>query len=326
VQKIFQGKTVFLCMLIGNPLYDTVFKFMMEDLRSAKKFVSLIINEQVEDLQFFPQEQVHRKPGADDPWLLTLYRIDFSATIRTVEGQLKKVVIEVQKAYDRSDIIRFRKYLGYQYQNAHTEHEDASQDEDILPIICIYVLGFKASNAEVPVLKTLNGQADVLSGKQIDEPIEFLELLTHNAYLIQVPYLRASLRSPLEQMLALFDQRYKVNDPKYLLDVDFQFDDPDLVHMLNRLRQVAGNKELKQKIALEEEVRRKDLKTNNKIAKANQERDAAELARDEERKKREQLEVTMVNALHKAGLSIAAIAKETGLTEVQVGELVGKNK
>ena len=43
-------------MLIANPIYDVVFKYMMEDLRVAKTFVSAIIGEKVEELDFYPQE------------------------------------------------------------------------------------------------------------------------------------------------------------------------------------------------------------------------------------------------------------------------------
>jgi len=45
-------------MLIANPIYDVVFKYMMGDLKVAKTFISAIIGEEVEDLDFCPQELV----------------------------------------------------------------------------------------------------------------------------------------------------------------------------------------------------------------------------------------------------------------------------
>jgi hypothetical protein len=39
-------------MHIVNPIYDTVFKFMMEDNRVAKAFLSAVIQETVVELDF----------------------------------------------------------------------------------------------------------------------------------------------------------------------------------------------------------------------------------------------------------------------------------
>ncbi len=43
-------------MQIANPIYDVVFKYMMEDAKVAKLLISSIINEEVEKLKFRPQE------------------------------------------------------------------------------------------------------------------------------------------------------------------------------------------------------------------------------------------------------------------------------
>jgi hypothetical protein len=43
-------------MFIANPLYDVVFKYMMEDNKVAKKFISVIIGEDVIELDFADRE------------------------------------------------------------------------------------------------------------------------------------------------------------------------------------------------------------------------------------------------------------------------------
>ena len=57
-------------MRIANPIYDVVFKYMMEDLKVAKTFIAAIIGEDVEELDFCPQEyadfQVIAKGNCDD--------------------------------------------------------------------------------------------------------------------------------------------------------------------------------------------------------------------------------------------------------------------
>jgi hypothetical protein len=39
-------------MLIANPIYDTVFKYLMENLDIAKGIISTIINEEIDYLDF----------------------------------------------------------------------------------------------------------------------------------------------------------------------------------------------------------------------------------------------------------------------------------
>jgi len=48
-------------MIIANPIYDTVFKYMMEDNTVAKLLVSSIIGEDVVSLEPKPQEHIREK-------------------------------------------------------------------------------------------------------------------------------------------------------------------------------------------------------------------------------------------------------------------------
>jgi hypothetical protein len=43
-------------MHIANPIYDVVFKYLMEDAKVAKLLISSIIGEEIEELDFRPQE------------------------------------------------------------------------------------------------------------------------------------------------------------------------------------------------------------------------------------------------------------------------------
>ncbi|AEE51875.1 hypothetical protein [Haliscomenobacter hydrossis] len=45
-------------MLVANPIYDVVFKFLLEDAKIAKLLLSSIIGEAIEELAFLPQEFV----------------------------------------------------------------------------------------------------------------------------------------------------------------------------------------------------------------------------------------------------------------------------
>jgi len=50
-------------MQIANPIYDVVFKYLMEDSKIAKLMISSIIGEDIEELSFMPQEFVADVPS-----------------------------------------------------------------------------------------------------------------------------------------------------------------------------------------------------------------------------------------------------------------------
>ncbi len=128
-------------MHIANPIYDSVFKFLMEDTPSAILLLSTIIEETIISLEFLPQENVLQLSNRS----LTVYRLDFCAKIKTAHGE-KQVLIEIQKAKLPSDIMRFRRYLGEQYSKKSNRYEvidsQGKLTYKLLPILTIYFLGY----------------------------------------------------------------------------------------------------------------------------------------------------------------------------------------
>jgi len=96
---------------IANPIYDGAFKYLLDDNKVARLFLSTMIGEEIVELTFRPTE--HRTDVEQRH--VTVFRIDFSARIALPNGGEKLVIIEIQKAKFASDIMRFRKYLGRQY-------------------------------------------------------------------------------------------------------------------------------------------------------------------------------------------------------------------
>ncbi len=93
-------------MVIANPIYDVVFKRLLEDERIAKFFIGTLLNQTIENVK--PQEFTYTDQLAG----LSVFRLDFIATIKTQEGEFKKVLIEIQKAKNEIDLMRFRNYLA----------------------------------------------------------------------------------------------------------------------------------------------------------------------------------------------------------------------
>ena len=98
-------------MKIINPLYDKAFKYLMENNKLAKKILSVILD--VEVLEVALSQQETSLP--DERRGLTLFRLDFKAIIKQADGSQKTVLIELQKSKYKTDIQRFRSYLGANY-------------------------------------------------------------------------------------------------------------------------------------------------------------------------------------------------------------------
>jgi hypothetical protein len=110
--------------VIANPIYDTVFKKLMENKRIAKFFLRTLLSENIISVNARPQKFTYRKKperekegksSDGDSVGYSIFRIDFMATIETGDGEWKKILIEVQKSWDETDVIRFRNYLAEQY-------------------------------------------------------------------------------------------------------------------------------------------------------------------------------------------------------------------
>jgi hypothetical protein len=77
-----------------------------------KFFIGAILGCEV--LSLVPTTQEHTEPDDNLP-KVTLFRMDFAATILTKEEGEKRVIIEMQKTKLLDDVFRFRKYLGKEY-------------------------------------------------------------------------------------------------------------------------------------------------------------------------------------------------------------------
>jgi hypothetical protein len=194
-------------MIIANPIYDVVFKYLMEDLDIAKGMISAIIGETVEELHFQAQEQVVERAKTEiHPHIVSLQRLDFVARIRVDDGHHKKVLIELQKARLSSDIGRFRTYLGKRYQERDEITENGVVIKKSLPIISIYILGFNLEPDMPACIKVDRRYLNLITKRRIKAECDFLEGLSHDLYVIQARKLNHQVRTDLERILCVFGQ------------------------------------------------------------------------------------------------------------------------
>jgi len=77
-------------MEIANPIYDAVFKFLLEDKKAATLIIGAITGFDITDVELRPTEVALDDRG-ERQW--TVYRLDLLAHVRTSDG-IKAVITE----------------------------------------------------------------------------------------------------------------------------------------------------------------------------------------------------------------------------------------
>ena len=242
-------------MEIANPIYDVVFKYMMEDNTVAKLLISSIIGEEVVSLDPKPQERTREKDKEKTKGEipnLTVYRLDFSAKIKLSGGDFKVIVIEMQKAELPTDIMRFRRYLGEQYIDSENHITD-NEEIDAMQIYAIYFLGKELGVYDTPVLSVSPEVKDVSTGKIVGEKSKFIDGLHHKSWIVQISCLKRRRRNELEQLLSVFDQSNRTSD-NHILNVREE-DFPDKFRpLIRRLKGAASDSKVKKQMKEEDEI------------------------------------------------------------------------
>jgi hypothetical protein len=260
-------------MIIANPLYDVVFKYLLEDIDIAREMISTILGEEITHLEVKPQETATEvSPDGD----IRILRFDFKATVVQQTGELKKVLIELQKIKLDLNIMRFRRYLGDNYGKEDAVIVgDGTVIKTPLPIVTIYILGFPLDNLATAVVKVQRQYKDVLADKILENvKADFVELLTHDSYFIQVRLLPNETKSKLERILQIFNPRFKTED-LHKLDFTGNTDEPIVQKMVNRLQRAIVSDEVRRKMDFEDEF-------YDALAKAEAKKDVIIAEKDQE--------------------------------------------
>jgi len=233
-------------IFIANPIFDTVFKHLMENNRIARYFVETIIGQPVENITVIPQEYTYFKTPKElaESGLtpdeikkienLSIVRYDFVAIIHTPEGH-KKVLIEIQKARNIVDLMRFRTYLAEQYKHRGKIAADGQEIEEPLPIITIYLLGFKLPETDAIAIHVCRTYHDMISQTELHVKSEFIECLTHDSYIVQIPQIEGKTRTRLEKMLSVFEQKFFIDDKGIRKEYRYDVDDENIRYILEIL-------------------------------------------------------------------------------------------
>ena len=244
----------------ANPIYDVVFKFMMEDTEVAKMVIGLIIGYEVESIEFRPQEYsskagIKNKKSGKAVKSLALLRLDFSALIITPEGK-RHVIIEIQKSGLGTHTVRFRQYLGAQYRSEATvEKTKISRGRYLqrpIPIIPIYFVGGKLMHTTASIIAVKRYSQDLLNDKVLPEKEAFIEALSHDMFVVQIPYLTQRRDSDLALLLSLFDQAKAKAKNQHIIQVKEADYPSKFHHIIKRLNMAAQTSSIMEKMLVED--------------------------------------------------------------------------
>ncbi len=250
---------------IANPIYDVVFKYLLDDNKVAKIFLSAILEEEILELEYRPKEVRTETEKST----LTVYRMDFSAKIKTAEGDHRLVIIEIQKAKYHTDIMRFRKYLGSQYADPNNMYVEEEGVKYALPIISMYFLGHSLKHTEAPVIKVKRNYIDMATGEELKEKEEFIESLTHDSYVIQIPKLKEKRRNELEMLLSIFDQGESRSN-NHVLNIREENFPEKYQLVIRRLQRAIAETKVRDTMDLEDEILGELEDMERTIAKKNE--------------------------------------------------------
>ena len=278
-------------MLVANPIYDIVFKYLMEDERIARTILSAL---------------------------------------------LKKDVISV--------VVRPHEYTGVQYSNPKN-----MVDGHALPTVAVYLLGHKVGDIEEPVLYVHHRSYDY-NGNIVTKglPNAFVDSLTHDSIIVQIPRLHGQINNRLDMVLSIFDQSRKDEYDEHVLRLDEQVyaSDRDMEHILHRLTMAAADADMRHNMNVEDEyfsvIEKRDteiLLKDKQIAEKNvqlaeknvqlaekevqlKEKDDKLKEKDDKLKEKDDLLRSTIALLLQGGMSVEEIAVKLNLDSETVHHLM----
>ena len=235
-------------MEVANPIYDVVFKYLLEDVRVARIILSALLKEDV--LSVEPRAHEYTGKRRRD---LSMYRVDFAARVRQPDGKEQQVLIEIQKSWVPSETLRFRQYLGVQYEDKRNIDDKGYG----LPMVAVYILGHKVGDIEEPVLYVKH-EAQDYDGNVVTHglPDPFVSSLTHDSIIVQVPRLHGKINNRLDKILSVFNQTQANEENQHTLLLDesrYDENDHDMQLILRRLLEAAASSDMRYEMNVEDE-------------------------------------------------------------------------
>ena len=311
---------------VANPIYDAVFKYLMEDERIARTILSALLRKDVIRIEELPVEYI----SLYDSLSVLHYRL--KALIRENNHEETYIIIELQKT----------RHAPYFFHRITDEHA--------LPMVAVYLLGHKVGDIEKPVIYVRHQTFDY-NGRPVTKglPNAFVDSLTHDSIIVQIPRLHGQINNRLDEVLSVFDQTRQDADDQKMLFLDdslYPEDDADMQRILRRLLMAATDADMRMDMNVENEyysiiekqdteilqhkreLEEKEVQLAKKDAQLEQQesqlaQQESQLAQqDAQLEQKDALLRTSVQMLMKAGMPLETIAAQLNITIEAVQELL----
>ena len=300
---------------VANPLYDAVFKYLMEDDRIAKTILSALLKKKVVDVKIRRNEYANLTRRES----ISMFRIDFAATVLDEDNQPHLMLIELQKTWLPTETLRFRRYLALQYNNEENMRKE-EHGKYAIPMVAIYLLGHCVGEIEEPVIY-VNHHAYNYDGKKVEAgiPDPFVESLQHDSIIVQIPLLHGRVNNRLEKVLCLFDQTNVADNKKVIKVDDKQFEgDNDMEYIVRRLQSAAADPDMRYQMNAEDEFF-KELEARDSLI---MEKDGQLKEKDGQLKEKDEMLRKMIKGMQENGMSLDEIAKMLNKTVDEVKQIL----
>ncbi len=323
---------------IANPIYDSVFKYLMQDTRVAKLLIENLLGYPVENVVIKNNEFI-----LIDINELKLSRVDFQAKVKISETETQLVTIELQKAFLDTEYMRFRRYLGEHYINNENcvyktvEKIDEKTGEKYLknkeypnPIIQVYLLGHNLPEIDAAIsksqLKFVDLDGNIVSG--VDKSL-FVKSLTHQTIIVQIQKLPQKSQHKIESMLSIFNNKaiFQNKEEQTVKIEDYSDKSEEYQLMARRLQEAAVDNDVRKMMKEEDDLMRQYrlMKENERLrmeaAEKRGKEKGKEEGRAEERAKALQEKLDMAKKMKSDGMPIEVITKYTALSAEEISNL-----
>ncbi len=236
---------------VANPIYDCVFKFLMEDERIAKTVLSALLKKEVLSVEMRRHE--HPNVTRDK---ISMFRIDFAARVMEDDGTVRLILIELQKTWVDTETLRFRRYLAAQYNAEENMVKEGELEGYAMPMIAVYLLGHRVGDIDKAVVYVTHNAFDY-DGKVVEGGMKdpFINSLIHDSIIVQIPLLHGNINNRLDKVLSVFDQsqRDTRNQQIVCLDEKEYANDSEMMYILHRLSLAAMDADVRQEMNDEDE-------------------------------------------------------------------------
>jgi hypothetical protein len=241
-------------IIIANPIYDVVFKRLMDDTENARLFIETLIDQKVESIKLKPQN--NSVPiDIDSPSLqlqlsnnTKFVPLDFAVTIKSFAENSQKVLIEIRKGKKSLDVQGFYEYLDEYYQCV-------DEVDDSWYVITVFILGFELKHILTPAVKIAPKYIDLSTKQPFFVKTNIAKQLTHECIIIQIPRIYGSFKTELEALLGLFEQNYFVDDNGYFKKYRQLLENEPISRMATVLSQIAASEDDRRLLETEEPIR-----------------------------------------------------------------------